>query len=189
MFSKAVKTELDSQGIYMSKEFVKKRSLGDMYAWFASLLPKKISKLAAKKPDKFFDDNQKYFNDFKARLLTLLNLPYSEAYPAISQLYTEIKERINDPDAALAAFWTANYPAVYNMSIKGRNLVRALLIAIELYIIKTKIKDLPSRLPTDSPKDLFSDDEFEYIKTDNYFILGSQGEDAHNRTIQYRFGI
>jgi hypothetical protein len=190
IFRNAVETELEIQNIYISNEFNVKSSQGNLRVFFSSILPKKISKLAAKKSDKFFEDNKKCFNDFKADLLDLLDLDYTQSYPQMSQLLTKISERIDDPEAALTAFWTANYPLVYNITVKLRNHIRALLIAIDIYQAKAQTRSLPDKLLPESPNDLFSGKKFKYTKTDDHFTLSCQAKDlSENKIHEYSFKV
>ncbi|MCK5000681.1 MAG: hypothetical protein KAS23_14155, partial [Anaerohalosphaera sp.] len=51
---------------------------------------------------------------------------------------------------------------VYTLSVKADTSFNALLCAIDVYIAKAKTGKLPDNLPADSPKDLFSGEDFVY---------------------------
>ena len=57
-------------------------------------------------------------------------------------------------------------------------------------MIKAKTGKLPDELPAGLPKDLFSDRDFEYIKTADGFILRCQGKDLGKDEIyEYEFKV
>ena len=119
-----------------------------------------------------------------------MDLPYKEAYSSLSQLQTEIKQKADEPNAALTSFWASNFPLVYCHSIRMSNSYNAIKVAIELYIIKAKTSRLPDKLPANLPKDLFSGNDFEYTKTDNGFILRCLAKDLRKEEVlQYEFKV
>ena len=185
-----VEIELQKLSIYMSKDTAEKAFEPDFYEWAKVKLPKHVADYAIRAPEEFFRQNEKYWNSYKDRVIAALDLPYKEAYSSLSQLQTEIKQKADEPNAALTSFWASNFPLVYCHSIRMSNSYNAIKVAIELYIIKAKTSRLPDKLPANLPKDLFSGNDFEYTKTDNGFILRCLAKDLRKEEVlQYEFKV
>lgn len=185
-----VEIELQKLSIYMNKDTAEKAIEPDFYEWAKVQLPKHVADYAIRAPEEFFMQNEKYWNSYKDRLNAALDLPYKEAHSSLSKLQTEIKQKADEPNAALTPFWASNFPLAYCNSIRMSNSYNAIKVAIELYIIKAKTGRLPDKLPANLPKDLFSSNYFEYTKTDNGFILRCRGKDLRNEEIlQYEFKV
>jgi hypothetical protein len=63
-------------------------------------------------------------------------------------------------------------------------------VAVEIYLIKAKTGRLPDEFPAGSPKDLFSDEDFEYEKKNSGFVLRCRGKDLLKDKIhEYEFKV
>lgn len=185
-----VEIELQKLSIYMNKDTAEKAFEPDFYEWAKVQLPKHVADYAIRAPEEFFMQNAKYWNKYIGSLNAALDLPYKEAHSSLLKLETEIKQKADEPNAALTSFWASNFPLAYCNSIRMSNSYNAIKVAIELYIIKAKTGRLPDKLPANLPKDLFSSNDFEYTKTDNGFILRCRGKDLRKEEIlQYEFKV
>jgi hypothetical protein len=76
------------------------------------------------------------------------------------------------------------------VDLRDKNQTDAVRVAIDVYIIKAKTGRLPGSLPTGSPKDLFSGEDFEYQKTSDGFVLRCRGKDLQKDKIhEYEFKV
>lgn len=113
-------------------------------------------------------------------------LPYEEAAPKMEQLSDDF-----DPNAP--GHWAAGalMPAigrVYSLKTRSVSDARAIRIGVEICLQKARTGELPATLPADSPKDPFSGEDFEYVRTDDGFILRCPGKDL-DKDIQYEYAF
>jgi hypothetical protein len=112
-------------------------------------------------------------------------------YLELKKLDERVKtEAADNTDAVLTAFLAPTTTTAYNRSVRANSLNNATRTAVDVYIIKAKTGKLPNGLPPDSPKDPFSDRDFEYEKTKDGFVLRCQAKDLEKDEIhQYEFKI
>ncbi len=187
-FKTCVETELKKLRIYIRKETAEKAFDTDFYKWAKVKLPKPVADRAIEAPEEFFAENEKYWDNYTVRLKAALELPYADGYTCLTKLHKQIQQDANNPDTALTAFWTSNFPVAFHYHAKMLTFCNAIGTAVDIYIIKAKAEKLPDGLPAGLPKDLFSGKDFEYEKTDAGFILRCLGRDLLKDKIhQYEF--
>ena len=154
---------------------------------------KQVRERLAEADKAFFDRSRKYFIKHMNRLEELLSssLSYAELYEQLKQLAEKPKkEAAKNNDAVFTAFAAPALQDVYTIDVKGRNYLRALAAAIDIYLIKVKSGRLPESLPAGLPKDLFSGKDFKYEKTKDGFTLRCQGRDLSKDKIhEYKFEV
>jgi len=82
---------------------------------------------------------------------------------------------------------------LYSRLAYPRARVHAVQAAIAVYLIKAKTGQLPRTLPTDLPKDPYTDKDFEYQATEKGFILRCRavfpGQTLHDELPQFEFQV
>jgi len=141
----------------------------------------------------FLEKCRKHYSNHMAELQNVLSAPmtYAKKYRELEKLDKRAESDIKDRTyAALTAFLAPVSAKAYNRSVRAHALNNATKTAVDVYIIKVKTGKLPDGLPTDSPKDPFSGQDFKYEKTKEGFILRCQAEDLENNEIhQYEFKV
>jgi hypothetical protein len=134
-----------------------------------------------------------YYANHMARLLAILDSqsPYTETYEQLNKLSEQPhKDMARKPEAALTAGMVPALFKSYARMLAADAYSNAVRAAIEVYIVNAKTGQLPKRLPSGSPKDLFSGKDFEYEKTKNGFILRCRAKDLDKGEIcEYEFKI
>jgi hypothetical protein len=100
-------------------------------------------------------------------------MAYQEKYMEIQRL-TEI---MDDEYAAYSYAGERRVAEHYNITVQNTAHFNALKAAIEIYLIKARTGQLPDKLPTDLPKDPFSDKDFQYKITEKGFVLRCRAKD------------
>ncbi len=120
-----------------------------------------------------------------------MDMPYPQAYAKITKLCERpAQDAKKIPHATLTAVLTPALTKVYGLDIRRHTHANAMLTAVDIYIINAKTGQLPEAIPAGSPKDLFSDKDFEYEKTADGFILRCRGKDLwKDKTYEYEFKV
>jgi len=143
--------------------------------------------------EEFFKRNRDYwYRSIAALEATLeLGLPYPQTYVELGELVKKTeREADENPDATLTAMSLPAVNKIYSLAVRRKTHLNAVIAAIDIYIIKAKAGRLPDTLPAGLPKDLFSDKDFEYEKTDAGFVLRCQGKNlARNEVHEYEFKV
>ena len=139
----------------------------------------------------FLKRNREYFKNFYAGIIAAFDMPYVEGYDALEKLHKKMTEDTkSNPDAILAGILAPASQKMFSQSIRFQTHNNAIKTAVELYLIKAKTGKLPDELPAGLPKDLFSDKDFEYEKTDDGFVLRCQGKDlGKDEAYEYEFKV
>ncbi len=139
----------------------------------------------------FLERNREYFKNYYAGVIAAFDMPYMEGYVALEKLQEKQQKDIkSNPDAVLAGVLAPAMQKILSLSVRFKTHNNAIKTATELYLIKAKTGKLPDELPAGMPKDLFSDKDFEYIKTGDGFILRCQGKDLGKDEIyEYEFKV
>jgi len=150
-----------------------------------------VKERVAKADESFYSRNRNYVQQIRTEFLTTMSFSYSQAYPVLCALGEKPEKEVEDnPDATLTAFLIPNLTKAYNMDIQFRTFHNAIRAAVELYLIKAQTSRLPEALPAGLPKDLFSDKDFEYVKTADGFILRCAGRDlGEDKVWEYTFTV
>jgi hypothetical protein len=189
-FKSSVNIEFEKLSVCMNKEKFEKQSDYGFFEFIERELPNNVSEFAAEKPDDFLNKNRLFWDDYIARVKAALDLPYSKAYSNLTQLFQDVKKRINNPTTALTAFFSSNFPLCYSISTRTNNFCRIIQIAVGLFIFYSQNSRLPDELPKDSSLDLFSDKKFKYIKMPDSFSLRCPGKDiVKNKFHEYKFNL
>jgi hypothetical protein len=147
------------------------------------------------KPDAkaLLEANRNYYAEYMASLGAILDasLPYAEKYQELKNREAKLQQDASEkPGSALSAAFAPSLSRVYSQEVGANNHVNAIKIAVDIYIIRAETGRLPNKLPATSPKDLFGGKDFEYLKTDNGFVLRCQGKDLISDKIhQYEFKV
>jgi len=139
----------------------------------------------------FFKANKEYFLEYLSACLTAVDLPYPQSYEQLEKLAKKpaIDSKKN-PNLIMATFITPALPRILSLDFKARTQFNAVKTALNLYIIRAKTGQFPDALPENMPRDLFSDKDFKYEKTDDAFILRCQGKDLSKDEIyEYKFKV
>jgi len=141
--------------------------------------------------EEFCQRSLKYFNEYWNEIFSSLELPYRRAYTRLEELGEKPRQDCGEnPDAIMTALLAPAVKAIYNHDIHKRSSSNALKTALEIYIVAAQTGQLPHCLPAGMPKDLFSNEDFEYEKTDTGFILRCRGKDLKEDTIhEYEFNV
>ncbi len=175
--------------VYMNKDKAKELLKLDLF--FDQTCDKMAKKNIAEGNTEFFRQNADFWNNYTAKVLLNLELPYSRAYPALTALARDSNcPEIKDQQRTLTCIICPRFNVLYNFNIQENTIFNANRAAVEVYLIKAKTGKLPDELPADSPKDLFSDKPFIYEKTSDGFVLRCQGKDlSKNETYEYKFKV
>jgi len=114
------------------------------------------------------------------------DLPYQQKHLLLKELEDEFGNR--DPIILLYVLTNvAKQNDIYVRNIANYNALRT---AIEIYLVKAEIGQLPEMLPAHLPEDPFSGQDFEYEITEEGFVLRCQEKDiGANRVWEYKFVI
>ncbi len=139
----------------------------------------------------FLEHNREYFKNYFAGVIAAFDMPYMEGYVALEKLQEKQQKDIkSNPDAVLTGVLAPASQKILSLSVRFKTHNNAIKSAVEVYLIKAKTGKLPDELPAGLPKDLFSDRDFEYIKTADGFILRCQGKDLGKDEIyEYEFKV
>ena len=139
----------------------------------------------------FYDKNVEYLSAFLAEYLAIPELPYAQAYQKTKELNDRPARNFKDnPDVTTAVMFCPSLVKAYNYEAKRRSLSNALRAAVSIYIIVAKTGQLPDHLPEGLPKDIYSDQDFNYQITDQGFILKCNSENLYEGKIyEYEFKI
>jgi len=139
----------------------------------------------------FYQRNKTYYMELTANIIAVLDASedYAENIARLKDIAeTPTTEAKQNPDATLAAVFIPALSKVYNLSVRSKTLSNATRAAVDLYIIKTKTGKLPDEIPQGLPKDMFSGQDFEYVKTSDGFILRCKAQDLiSNKVHEYHF--
>lgn len=137
------------------------------------------------------DRNREYYTNHCAGIIDAFDMPYKEGYAVLKALNEKIGEDVkSDPDVTLTAVLQPAVAKMFSHSIRSKTYNNAIRAAIEVYLVKAKTGALPDELPVGLPKDMFSGEDFEYVKTDGGFILRCQGKELGKDEIhEYKFEV
>ena len=163
----------------------------------------------------FYKRNLDYYRNYMLKQQEHFDLPYPQAIQKNDELWENFREKarkcfseygdpfdyrdrlmmadvnIEDIEKCDFLFTMIAGPyctSVFSIDVRVRTELNALQAGIDLLIRYRSTKKIPERLPSNSPKDLFSDKPFLIIKTENGFNLKCQGEDLHRNNIyEYEF--
>ncbi len=129
--------------------------------------------------------------DVIERVVPLLegDMPYEEKYAEIEKVIGRVNEKANrgDPISLLSSF-VADLDPYYRIHINATAMFRALMGAIEVYIVKARTGQLPQEFPGDLPKDPYSGQGFEYSPTKEGFVLRCRAKPVDRASIrQFEF--
>jgi len=139
----------------------------------------------------FLKKGRAYYKNFIATVQEILNIPYPESYRQLEELTRKsIKDASTNPGALFAVIFAPTLPKLLNMEIRYKTSANALICALDIYAHKAETGELPDEIPADSPRDLFSGEDFEYEKTEDGFVLRCRGRDLLQDEIrQYEFKV
>lgn len=137
------------------------------------------------------DRNREYYTNHSAGIIDAFDMPYKEGYLALKALNKKVEEDIKEePDVILTAVLHPAVAKIFSLSTRSKTYNNAIRAAVDLYLIKAKTGTLPDELPAGLPKDMFSGEDFEYVKTDGGFILRCQGKELGKDEIhEYKFEV
>jgi len=151
-------------------------------------IPEDIRQIIRNGDEAFFKANKEYFLEYLSACLTAVDLPYPQSYEQLEKLAK--KPEIENPNLIMATFITPALSRILCLDLKTRTQFNAVKTALNLYIIRAKTGQFPDELPENMPRDLFSDKDFKYEKTDDGFILRCQGKDLSKDEIyEYKFKV
>jgi len=188
-FAQCVEQELQLAGMYMQKDTVESVLPCRFEEWANARLPRQAAKFAVSAPEQFFPRNQKYWERYAERVRAALTLPYAEAYSALKELDERATDDAESIDGVMTGLFAGNLHPAYNVHTRTHTFSNAVVAATGVYLACTETGKMPDALPEDSPKDLFSGKNFEYMKNGQAFALRCPGKDLlENRHWQYKFG-
>jgi hypothetical protein len=154
-------------------------------------IPREIIEKVRNGDEEFFERSRKYYMDFIASVKAAFTLPYEDAYRELNKLNERItKEAATKPETFYTSHMSPYVTRLCTNEMLFKTNLNAVNAAIEIYILKAKSGELPDKLPAGLPKDLFSDKDFEYEKTDDGFILRCRGKDlSKNKIHEYEFKV
>jgi hypothetical protein len=139
----------------------------------------------------FFERNRAYWQQHAASVGAALDLPYTEADHRLRELDgIPRREAVDNTDATLTAILAPACCNICHYEVKRNTFYNAIVTAVDVYIAKAKTGRLPDVLPAGLPRDLFSDQDFEYQKTSDGFLLRCRGKDLQKDKIhEYEFKV
>ncbi len=168
---------------------IRKEKVDCILEMAGDMIPEKQRQIIRNGDEAFFKANKEYFLEYLSACLTAVDLPYPQSYEQLEKLAKKpaIDSKKN-PNAIMATYLTPAISRVVSTDIKTRTQFNAVKTALNLYIIRAKIGQFPDALPENMPRDLFSDKDFKYEKTDDGFIIRCQGKDLSKDEIyEYKF--
>jgi len=149
--------------------------------------------LPAKVDEAFLARNREYYERYMTALQATLAAPmsYEKKHAELKAMVDRMTQEVGkNPDAVLTAALVPALNRVYSIEAKAQARANALRVGIEILIARTQTGALPERLPTDLPKDPFSDGDYLYEKTGAGFVLRCQGKDLDkDTTYEYTFAV
>ncbi len=137
------------------------------------------------------EKNRSVYKNILNDILALWDKPYNQAYRGCVNtmekcpMMSFVTCRGNKYSGCFA---DTDFKSVYTQEIKNKAYNNAIGVAIEIYLQKAKTGSLPDVLPANVPKDLFSGQDFDYMKTSDGFILQCKGKDIlENDVHKYTF--
>ncbi len=117
--------------------------------------------------------------------------PHEEKYKQLEGLTRKFKDELgSDPTNGILSFWADQALRLYRLEVSDTARLNALRGAIAIYIEKARSGQLPPKLPSGLPKDPYSDQDFEYERTEEGFVLRSQVKPFdEDRIRQYDFKV
>jgi hypothetical protein len=143
----------------------------------------------------FLKKSRDHYSEYMHSAISILRsgAPYAQTHQQLTELAGKLPKEPNAEKNPEAIFTTAVAPSVskiYGNMIRGRTQANALRTAVEVYMVKAKTGRLPEKLPAGVPKDLFSEQDFEYKKTRGGFVLRCRAKDLNKNEIhQYEFKV
>jgi hypothetical protein len=139
---------------------------------------KNVSEIAKAIDKKTLDQAGRIYSERMNSALELLStdIQYESAEAKLKQLSDDFDP--NNPAEALAGTFMPAFAKIYSQDTMRRTSLNATFAAIEICLNRIKTGKLPDELPAGLPKDLFSDRDFDYEKSDNGFILRCPGRDS-----------
>ncbi len=149
-----------------------------------------IDKRLSNIDEAFIEGNQQYLKKlYLEEIPAALELNYEQAYKKLTELSQRTKkDLIENPNATIAALIDTPFSSVYSKVTVNNTFTNALMVAIDIYISKAKTGQLQEQLHDGLPKDLFSGKDFIYEKTDDGFLISTQGKELPKEQIhEYKY--
>jgi len=130
------------------------------------------------------------YADRVSEMLALLgsSMPYDQAHAEFERLASGF-----DPDDLASAAAGALMPAlprVLTLKVRSEAQANAVRAGLEICLRRAETGELPAALPAGLPKDPFSGEDFEYVRTDDGFILRCQVKDLDKDIAhEYAFAV
>jgi hypothetical protein len=153
---------------------------------------KKLNQILNQQDDNdFYARASEYYQNIIARVQIAFDLPYPQAKQKMEDLYGEVQNDANvKPEAFITRVFLPAIHPILSADIRGKTHFNAVLAGIDIYLIRAKTGKLPEELPAGLPKDLFSDKDFIYEKTEAGFTLKCRGKDeVKNIFQQFEFKV
>ena len=155
-------------------------------------IEQKIDERLSNIDEAFIEGNKQYLKKlYLEDIPAALELNYEQAYKKLTELSQKAKEDlINNPDATIAALIDTPFNVVYSKVAVNNTFTNALLVSIDIFISKAKTGQLPEQLPMGLPKDLLLNEGFKYQKTDDGFLISTQGKELPKEQIhEYKYKV
>lgn len=188
-----LKTEREVTAMYITTERIREllpwiepgKETGFVY------IPENMQKYIINADKEFCQGSLNYYNQYWQDIFSAIELPYRQAYTRLEELGEKPRQDCKtDPYAVMTALLAPALHKIYGSAVQNETFSNALRTALEIYEIFAQTGRLPHSLPAGMPKDLFSNEEFEYKKTDDGFILRCRGKDLKEDTIyEYEFNV
>lgn len=127
------------------------------------------------------------YSDYATSALTILGspmLPYDQAHKQLKELMGRFDS--NDPASMAARGLAPAVDKILSQKTAIETRANAIWVATELLLARAKTGRLPDALPSRLPKDAFSDEDFEYEKTKEGFVLRSPGRDSGSYRYEFK---
>jgi hypothetical protein len=149
-------------------------------------LPKEI----LQRDDEFYVKAREYWRSVMARMQSAFDLPYSQAVEEFEKIFNSVKKDMEEkPEVIVTKMLLPAISRICSYDTRWKTHTNAVLAGIDIYIVRAKTGKLPDKLPAGLPKDMFSNKDFLYEKTDTGFVLKCQGKDLDDIVRQYEFKI
>ena len=170
---------------------IRKEKINYFFEMVGDYIPEKQKQIIRDGDDAFFKASKEYFLEYLSDCLTAVDLPYPQSYQQLVKLAEKpgIESKKN-PLAIMATYFAPAIGRIVELDIRARTNFNAVKTALNLYIMRVKAGQLPTELPENMPKDLFSGKDFEYEKTEDGFVLRCRGKELSKDKIhQYEFKL
>ncbi|MFC1677656.1 hypothetical protein ACFL3G_11425 [Planctomycetota bacterium] len=143
--------------------------------------------------DAFLERSKKYFEGYFDKVVAAFEMPYVEGFTVLRDLDEKTAKVAKDnPDAILTNVLAPAMRKMFSHTKRFETHNNAVKAAVEIYMVKARTGKLPEELPVGLPMGMFSGESFDYLKTDDGFMLRCRQKnlsDKKDEPYEYEFKV